>query len=259
MKRIFLFAILSACSPFSLSWGASQGSNSGVPVAGSIVMPGTTTAVYTNPAGLVGGTTLRLSLQAGSDEPMEDPNARALVIGGAEWFGAAAGVDYRLRDGNSSDYGYIVYGMGVLISPLDLTFGLAGWKGVQHVSNTDLNAGLIFRPTPGITLGGTVMGLSDQIDSIGAGIGLEIMSGIDFVVDSAFNRELKSGAFKPGIRVSNDFSGLSLSYGTDSSAQFADAFSAAAYLRISGNSEFEFEYNHGGDLPKYFGSLSFGF
>lgn len=257
---VFAFCPLSAsASSRGYSSAVYDGAGVGVPVSGSIAMPGATTAVYTNPAGLVGTYGAKLSLQAGSDDPMNDPSYRALVLAGNGMFGASAGVDYRMNDGAADDRGYAVYGLAVDVSALNFTLGVAGRTGIKSADGTDFNAGILLRPTSLVTIGGTAMGIDDRVDSYGVGVGLELMSGVELVADSAFDSEFKNGEFKPGLRISNSYAGLSLSYGTGSTAQFAKDFSGAAYLRLSGNSELEFEYNHGGNLPKYFASLSFGF
>jgi len=229
-----------------------------VPVSGSIAMPGLGTAVYTNPAGLSRANDVRLSLQGGSDHPMDNPSYRALLSGGNGTFGAAGGVKYGMRDGGE-DTGYAVYGLAVNVESLGFSLGVAGASGIKNADGSDFNAGLLFRPTSMVTIGGTAMGLKDRPESYGVGVGLELTGGVDLVADSAFDRDFRNGEFKPGLRLANEFAGLSLSYGTGATEQFAKDFSAAAYLRISANSDLEFEYNHGGDLPKYFASLSFRF
>ncbi len=265
MKRTFRLGLMIILVPWTASAysrGYSMSNESmvgvGVPVSGSIAMPGSTTAVYTNPAGLVGSPGARLSLQGGSDKPMDNPTYRALILGGNGSVGAAAGVNYQIHNGAEDD-GYAVYGLALNIAPLNFTMGVAGKSGIKNAQGSDFNAGVLFRPTSMVTLGGTAMGLKNGPDSIGVGVGLELMSGFDLVADSAFDQKFKNGEFKPGLRLANSFAGLSVSYGTGATAQFAKDFSGAAYLKISSNSELEFEYNHGGDLPKYFASLSFGF
>jgi hypothetical protein len=257
------------CTPLTAFGYSSRGSYSsassaesmgaGVAVSGSIAMPSSTTTVYTNPAGLVGNSGARLSLQGGSDKPMDNPTYRALILAGNGIFGAGAGVKYLINNGSADDLGYAVYGMAVNLSPLGLTLGVAGSSGIKNAQGTSVNAGLLFRPTSMVTVGATAMGLKDGVDSIGLGMALELLSGFDLVADSAFNSKFKNGEFKPGLRLQNSFAGLSVSYGTGATVQFAKNVSAAAFLKVSSNSEFEFEYNHGGDLPKYFASLSFGF
>jgi hypothetical protein len=266
MKLVLIALIVLMSSPltasaYSRGYGrraASESMEVSVPVSGSIAMPGATTAVYTNPAGLV-APGARLSLQGGSDKPMASPTYRALILAGSGFIGAAAGVKYQINDGSADDEGYAVYGLAANIAPLGLTLGVAGRSGIKTAEGSDLNAGLLFRPTSMVTIGGTAMGLKDKVQSYGVGVGLELMSGFDLVADSAFDNQFKNGEFKPGLRLSNHFAGLSVSYGTGPTDQFAKDFSAAAYLKVAANSEFEFEYNHGGDLPKYFASLSFGF
>jgi hypothetical protein len=231
----------------------------GVPVSGSIAMPSSATATYTNPAGLIGNDGARLSLQGGSEKPMDNPTYRALILAGNGMFGASVGVKYNIQDGAGDDTGYAVYGLALNISAIDLTLGFSGRNGIKSATGSDYNAGLLFKPTSLVTIGATAMGLQNQIDSIGLGVGFELMSGLDLVGDAAFNSKFKNGEFKPGLRLSNNYAGLSLSYGTGATVQFAKDFSTAAYLKLSSNSELEFEYNHGGDLPKYFAALSLGF
>ncbi|GEM_PF-2257237 len=259
----FIIAILplTASAYSSRSYSSSSGDmmmGAGVPVSGSIAMPGSATAVYTNPAGLIGNNGTRLSLQGGSDHPMDNPNPRALILAGNGMFGAGAGVDYRIQNGGT-DTGYAVYGLAVNIAPLDFTLGLAGYTGIKTVSGSNFNAGFLFHPTSLVTIGGTAMGLKNTVSSYGLGIGLTLVSGFDLVADSAFDSKFKNGEFKPGVRLSNGDAGISLSYGTGATSQFAKDISAAVYLKITSNAQVEFEYNHGGDLPKYFASLSFGF
>ena len=255
MKRARLILLFAAVSGFS----AEARDKVSVPVAGSIVAPGANTATVTNPAGLVDSSGARLSLQGGSEDPMANPTYRALILAGNGMFGASAGVNYKINDGSADDKGYAIYGLAVNVAPLGLTLGAAGKSGIHSAEGTDFNAGLLLRPIPFVTFGATAFGLKNSVDSLGAGVGLEVLDGVDLVADSAFDRNLKNAQFKPGLRLANAFAGLSMSYGTGATDQFAKDFSAAAYLKIAANSELEFEYNHGGDLPKYFGSLSFGF
>lgn len=238
---------------------AAGGIGADVPVSGSIASPGATTATFTNPAGLVGNRGARLSLQAGSPDPMEDPNYRALALAGNGTFGVSAGVDYQMYDDNRADPADAVYGLALDLSSLNLALGVAGRTGIKNRDGTDFNAGILLRPTQFVTLGATAMGLNDEVDSYGLGLGLSLFSGVDLIADAAFDNELKNGEFKPGLRLSNGYAGLSLSYGTGPTDQFADEFSAAAYLRVGANSELELQYNHGGDIPEYYGALTFGF
>src|SRR5690606_35291273 len=83
----------------SLNASAAMRSSGGdFAASGSIASPGSSTAVVTNPAGLVANRNVRLSLQAGSPDPMEDPRYRGLLLAGNGTFGAAAGVDYSMPD-----------------------------------------------------------------------------------------------------------------------------------------------------------------
>jgi len=141
MKSLFKLSALFL--GFSLSaYAGSMSSDLNVPVSGSIAMPSATTATFTNPAGLVGNTGAKLSLQAGTPDPMNDPNYRALALVGNGMFGASAGVDYLMPSGNSDDSGWAVYGLGVNISALDFSLGISGRTGIKTAEGTDFNVGL---------------------------------------------------------------------------------------------------------------------
>ena len=53
--------------------------------------------------------------------------------------------------------------------------------------------------------------------------------------------------------------GLTLSYGTGDTAQFSEDFSATGFFRVGADTVLEFDYNHGGLIPEYYASLTFGF
>jgi hypothetical protein len=259
MKLRFLTMSFLALGLGSFSAMADGGTRANVAVAGSIARPSSATAVFTNPAGLAAIVNPKLSLQAGSNDPMEDPEVAGLLSGGNGTFGATAGVDYQLHDGNTEDRGWAVYGLGLELPPLNLALGIAGRTGIKAADGSDFRAGLLLRPTAFVTLGGNATGLKDGADSYGVGASFELLDGISLVADAAFDDEFKNGEVKPGLQLSNDFAGLSFSHGTGATAQFAEGFSAAAFLRVGANSELELLYNHGGELPEYYGSLSFGF
>lgn len=244
---------------FVLTGSAYAVEDASFPVAGSITMPGTTTATFTNPAGLVNSDGVRLSLQAGSPDPMDDPNYRALVLAGNGTIGASAGVDYSIPSGTANDRGWAVYGLALNIAALDFSLGISGRTGMKESEGTDFNLGVLLKPTQFVTVGATARDIKGKPDSYGAGIGFGLLSGVDLVADAAFDDELKNGEIKPGLKISNPSAGISLSYGTGATDLFAKDFSAAAYLRVGSNSELEFDYNHGGDLAKYYAALSFGF
>jgi hypothetical protein len=265
MKRYSLFSMASVMS-ISMSFSAlgaeapgGSGGSSHVAVSGSIVAPSLGTAVFTNPAALVAIGNSRLSLQAGSNDPMKDPNVAGLLSMGNGTFGVSAGLDYQLYDSAADDRGWAVYGLGLGIAPLNMAVGLAGRTAIKGGDGSDFSAGFLAQATPSVSLGGTATGLKDGADSYGVGIGFELMDGVSVIGDAAFDDELKNGELKPGLKLSNSFAGLSVSYGTGATAQFAKDVSASAFLRVGANSELELLYNHGGELPKYYASLSFGF
>lgn len=255
MKR----SLIPLCLCMIVSSGfAAERMDTNFAAGGSIVSPGASTAVFTNPAGLVGNRNVRLSLQGGSPDPMKDPTYRGLLLAGNGMFGAAAGVDYFKPDAGD-DQGWAVYGLGIDIASIGVSLGISGYTGIKTVEGTNFNAGLLIRPTQFVSLGATAMNLKDGANSYGVGVGIELLRGIDLIADAAFDDEFKNGEIKPALKLSNAFAGIAFSYGTGDTDQFAKDFGAGAYLRIGANSELEFQYNHGGDLPDYYAALSFGF
>jgi hypothetical protein len=262
MKRYLVLCLasilsFSAVGAESLSGGG--GGNSHVAVSGSIAAPSTATALFTNPAALLAIGNSRLALQAGSNDPAKDPNVAGLLSMGNGSFGVSGGVEYQLYDSAQDDRGWAVYGLGLGIPPLNMAVGLAGRTAIKGGEGSDFRAGVLVQPTQLVTVGGTATGLKDGADSYGVGVGFELMDGVTLVGDAAFDDELKNGEVKPGLKLANSFAGLSVSYGTGATAQFAKDISASAFLRVGANSELEVFYNHGGELPKYYASLSFGF
>jgi hypothetical protein len=251
-------ALFAALSSFGMNAEAAPRSGADVAVAGSIAMPGSSTATLTNAAGLAGNRGTRLSLQVATPDPMDTPTYRGLFLGGNGVIGFSAGMDYLVSDG-TDDAVRAIYGLALNVNALNLSVGLAGSTGVKTIDGTDFNFGLLFNPFSSLSFGATAMGLKDGVDSYGVGAAYSVVSGVDLVVDAAFDSDFENPELKPGIKISNQYAGISLSYGTGATAQFADEFSAGAYLRVGQRSELELNYNHGGALPKYHAAWTMSF
>jgi hypothetical protein len=224
--------------------------------SGSIAMPAAATSVFTNPAALVASSGLKLSLQAGTPDPMDDPTFRGLVMAGNGGVGGAFGLDTWHPDGPRESRTWAVYGVALDIA--DFALGLGGRTGLKNAEGTELRLGGLFRPNADLTLGATVLDVGDGPDGYGLGLAYDLRSGVSLVGDVAFDRDFGNPELKPGLKLSNGFAGLSVSYGTGRTNQFAEDFTTSLYFRVGADSKLAFDYNHGGELPKYYASLTFG-
>lgn len=258
MKSFFssIFVItVCVCLPFSA--GAASRLGLDLPVGGSIAMPGPATATFTNPAGLIGNRGVGLSFEAGSEHPMDNPAYRGLLLMGNGTLAVSGGLDYQVLE-SANDPAWAVYGIALNLDFLNLVIGAAGRTQLREGNRSEVNAGILFTPARFFTIGATAMSAEHGVDSYGAGVSLSVMNGLDLVLDGATDSDFKHRELKPGLKISNQFAGISVSYGTGETSQFSKDVSAGAFLRLGANAEIEFDYNHGGKLPKYYAALSFG-
>ncbi len=252
-KLIPLFLIVSLISGGGVALAADSKENN-LHVGGGIAMPSTTTAVFTNPAGLVGASTAGV-LQAGAREVWENGTYRAGVQTGSPLFGVAAGLEH--IDLPRDDANFLYYGAAVGV-PI-LSFGLNAATGITNADGTRVNAGVLFNPGPLGKFGLTARGLDDGVDEWGLGGAFDIAPGIALVLDLASDSDFDGIEAKPGIKVGVSPIALTLSYGTGSREQFADDLTFGGSFQFSSANTLEFQYNAGGDLSKYFLAASFGF
>lgn len=216
-------------------------------------MPANSTAVFTNPAGLVSAATA-ISLQAGAPDFWSNGTYRAGLQTGGASFGAAAGLERRDRTRNDPTLAY--YGAAVGVSEFSL--GLAGRTGISNSDGSTFNAGVLFSAGSSAQVGVTARGLDDGVNEWGAGVGFNVSSGVDLVFDMAADDDLDNLEVKPGLKVANGPAALTISYATGLREQFADDFTAGGSYQFS-SSLLEIQYNAGSDLSKYFAALTIGF
>lgn len=250
VNKIISLALLVSGIQLSYAY-ALEDTNSPLRVSGGIAMPATSTAVFTNPAGMVAAST-SLVLEAGAPEFWDSGTYRAGLQTGGPSFGLAVGVEDRDRTRNDSVLAY--YGLAVGVPTFSL--GLGGRTGLSNSSGTSLHAGALFNMGSTAHIGLTARGLDDGVSEWGAGVGFEVGSGVDLVIDAAADDDLKNPEVKPGIKVTGGPAALTLSYGTDSRQQFADGFTAGGSFQFSGGNLLEVQYNAGGELSKYFACLT---
>jgi hypothetical protein len=235
-------------------WAATPHSKSPLQVSGGIAMPATSTAVLTNPAGMMGASTA-LVLQAAAPEVWDNGTYRGGLQTGGSSYGVAAGI--QAGSVNSTTVSKAYY--GVAVGTENFSLGLAGKTGISNSNGTVLNAGLLFGIGSTAHMGITARGIDDGINEWGAGIALGLASNFDLVFDAAANSDLRNLEMKPGIKVSSDQASLTMSYGTGDRQQFADGFSAGASFSFASSNVLEIQYNAGGDLSKYFAAFTLGF
>jgi hypothetical protein len=232
---------------------AQETQNGNLQVSGGIAMPATSSAVFTNPAGLLGASTA-VVLQAAAPDFWDNGTYRAGMQTGGASYGVAGGIEDRDLGNNDPLYGY--YGLAVGTQAFSL--GLAGRTGVVNSSGTTLNAGTLFSVGSSAKIGITARDINNGVSEWGAGVAFGVGQGVDLVFDSAADENLKNIEVKPGIKVGSQQAALTISYGTGAREEFADGFTAGASFQFASKTILEIQYNAGGDLSKYYASLTFG-
>ncbi len=264
LRNIFL-TLLAGTSITGISQAAER-TGGNLHVSGGIAMPATSTAVLTNPAGVVGAPT-SLVLQAGAPEVWSNGTYRAGVQTGDASWGAAVGAEHRdrgsnglnnsINNNNSDDPTLIYYGVAVGVPAFSL--GVGGKTGVVNSSGSTFNAGAMFLVGSSARIGLTARDLEDGVNEWGLGVGFNLSAGVDLVIDAAANEDLDNAEVKPGIKVGNEAVALTLSYATGPRQQFADDFTAGVAFQLASASLLELQYNAGGDLSKYYACFTLGF
>jgi hypothetical protein len=215
-------------------------------------MPSNSSAVFTNPAGLVGAST-SVNLQAAAPDFWDNGTYRAGVQTGSTSYGVAGGLEEQDVGQNNPLYGYY----GLAVGTQGFTLGVAGRTGIVNSSGTSLNVGTLISLGSSTRLGVTAIGVDHSVTEWGAGLAYAAGQGVDLVFDAAADNNLKNLEAKPGIKVGNQQAALTISYGTGAREEFADGFTAGGSFQFASRSILEIQYNAGGELSKYFASLTF--
>jgi hypothetical protein len=249
--RNFLYSILSI--GFLATSALAQDSQSGnLQVSGGIAAPATSTAVLTNPAGLVSASTA-VVVQGAAPDFWDDGTYRAGAQTGGASFGVAGGIEDRDQAQNNPILAYY----GVAVGTPTFSLGVAGKTGLVNSSGSTFNVGTLFSVGSETRVGLTARGIDNGVNEWGAGVDFKLGQGADLVFDAAADQNLHNPQVKPGLKVGSNEAALTISYGTGAREEFADGFSAGASFQFASRSTLEIQYNAGGDLSKYFIALAF--
>lgn len=200
-----------------------------VSVAGGIVSPSYSTAVFENPAAVIFIPKLNGFLQGMLDFSSTPAVGRAGLGYGSGSAGVIAGGSYSPTAGGFSSF----YGAGLDIPKLKTSFGMSGWSkisgaptsgpvGTVHYNNatlnntTILNAGALFSLNQTLNVGFTVIGFSTNAMEMGGGLEYQFGPSFSVVLDAAVSNTFQILGFEPGIKIGNEFGMLSASYGLSS-------------------------------------------
>jgi hypothetical protein len=244
---------VSILSTISSSAFAQENQAGNLQVSGGIAMPAGSTAVLTNPAGLVTASTGAV-LQAGAPDFWDNGTYRAGLQTGGPSFGIAGGIEDTDQGQNNPLRAYY----GVAVGTQNFSLGIAGKTGLSNSSGTSINVGTLFSVGSSTEIGVTARDVNNSVSEWGAGFAFGVNPGIDLVLDAAADSNLKNLEVKPGLKVGSPQAALTISYGTGAREEFADGFTAGASFQFASRSTLEIQYNAGGDFSKYFAALTFG-
>lgn len=254
-RTLALGTILMACSfPLTAHATSDDPSDGLVQSAGGIVEPAFSTALLTNPAGLIANSHgLSFTGQAGSN--LSSP-AGTSGAGGLLYAQPSYGIGAGLRDlaGNTSAF----YGMAAEVSSIQTSFGISGYTGISPSGGTSFNAGIRSSLSPNLKVALESYGLG-TFSAWGGGISYQAFPGFHFLSDFACNGSFGGWEAQPGIRVGNETAALSMSYGISSNASpgiLSSGFAAGAGLKLSQSVVLQAYYN---ELMTLYAALTLAF
>jgi hypothetical protein len=250
---ILIVAAITSTSVFAQSRGGQTSGHSSLEVGGGISMPATSSAVLSNPAGMVGAHTA-LVVHAAASEVWDNGTYRGGLQTGGSSYGVAAGVENNSRgSGSSSTNAYY----GFAVGSHEFSLGVAGKTGVSNSSGSTFNAGILVGVIPMVQLGFTAMSLNGGVDEWGFGAAFKFGNGIALVLDGAASSGFKKIEMKPAIKVGEGPAALTIGYATGARQEFNDGFAAGGSYQFA-NCSLEVQYNAGGAYSKYFAGLTIG-
>lgn len=246
MKTVLTLILFFAIAPSAFAQGvrAVKGGNYShtLMAGGGIAHPSATTAIGTNPAGLIYNTGMRLSHGSAIDDSRSGTiGQQGLLLGGNSFFGAAVGIsDYQNTAADPN--GFSTVGSGTLfqggwaghIQKSRLAFGMSlvapitGGRIVQNSGSSTanqpapsftnqgaaVNAGVIFDPFGSTRFGFSLLGMSGGIETIGFGLAFDIVDNVSLVGDLIYSKSSKSMDVIPGLNFSTQYFSLSANYGS---------------------------------------------
>ncbi|MBL7716126.1 MAG: hypothetical protein JNL01_11735 [Bdellovibrionales bacterium] len=207
-----------------------------------VAHPSATTAIGTNPAGLIYNNGMRLSHTSAIDDTRSGViGQQGLLVGGNGFFGAALGIsDYENLAADKS--GFPSVGVGTLaqagwaghIQKSRFAFGMsivAPLTGSRMIVNSgsstvnqplpsysdrgaSVNAGVIFDPMGSTRFGFTAYQFGDKFESFGLGFAHDMLDNFTFVVDISYSKASKTAEVVPGINFSTPYFSLAAAYGS---------------------------------------------
>ncbi len=266
LSSSFLFLILFLIQIPALAAGGDYDYKHNVSVAGGIVSPSTTSALYENPSGLSNLRSSKLSING-------DTNNNSLqVIGtGATLnmttngvLGFGLGIQHAfLKDASSVSSTYAHLGAGYYISELRLALGASGsyrLKDSQSILGTkwDSNFGITLFPRNTFSFGLMAYSVIEGPDAYGAGIELDLSQNLTFVMDASTNQDLRGLRILPSLAFQSGAFSVNYGYGveiddTQSGSPLQKEHVVGVGLMMGRSLSVQGYYNH---LNKYFVNLT---
>lgn len=224
-------------------------------VSGGIAIPSSSTALMTNPAGLVLGKKKRVVVQAAANDIWSETAYRVGAMNSNESYSFAVLVDHDSYF--SSARTGARYGLAV--GTEKMSFGFSGYSILRNGSGSYFNLGLLLNPGEELSFGAVMKGLGSGYNEFGLGATFAAGKGFAIVLDGVANSDFSQKSIKPGIKVGTQSAALSVSYGTDYTQSFDYYWTFAGSTQIDKSVLLEFYYNYGSYLYNYAMSCSVSF
>lgn len=206
MRFVLLLALFAAFRA-----NAQEGLHHNLSIAGGIAHPSESLALSQNPAGLVytKATRVHLSLEQGRDQGPVGLGGG--LLGGTETVGGGIFLrDYNTEPGSVSRIYLFNMGLGVMVSPLNLAFGIAATKtlgkrdpldSTNSCTNWCVDAGVLFNPAGAFRFAANVTQLSDSNYLVGGGVATDATQELVLVADAQTDTQKGTMVVKPGLGI----------------------------------------------------------
>lgn len=249
-KNIIFLSLLSI---FNYTFVNAAGSDyeHALSASGGIASPSFSSAAFQNAAGLIYNTTNKFEFHAAANSGLSSGR----ILPGLIFGNGSAAVTAGLAHVFKSQANAIYYGGAIGLSN-KASIGVNGYNFMSPASASSLNAGILFDPLDKTHFGINVVGVSRGVDEIGLGVETSFNQSVQFVGDVTADKKISRFNFQPGIKAGDAGAGITLSYGfgSGSSMQLSDGFTAGVHLMPGQSVSWEIYYRQ---LGYYFTSLSF--